>query len=125
MALLYPVVVPCSVILSLTLDEENSERLMLKYYVFLLKTGISDPVAAVRQYRGFVDSHLQTVEGIKKNEWRFKSKTVDAGTVNSPLLVDGLYDEFLREFIENTDSIQEIKTSYVINMIRIVFIDIL
>lgn len=125
MALLYPVVVPCSVILSLTLDEENSECLMLKYYVFVLKAGISDPVAAVRQYRGFVDSYLQTVEGIKKNEWRFKSKTVDAGTVNSPLLVDGLFDEFLREFIENTDSIQEIKTSYVINMIRIVFIDIL
>ena len=98
---------------------------MLKYYVFLLKAGISDPVAAVRQYSGFVDSYLQTIEGIKKNEWRFKSKTVDAGTVNSPLLVDGLFDEFLREFIENTDSIQEIKTSYVINMIRIVFIDIL
>ena len=125
MALLYPVVVACSVILSLTLDEENSERLMLKYYVFLLKAGISDLVAALRQYRGFVDSYLQTVEGIKKNEWRFKSKTVDAGTVNSPLLVDGLSDEFLREFIENTDSIQEIKTSYVINMIRIVFIYIL
>ena len=92
MSLLYPVVVPCSVILSLTLDEE---RLMLKYYVFLLKAGISDPVAAVRQYRGFVDSYLQTVEGIKKNEWRFKSKTVDAGTVNSPAVRYGIVREFL------------------------------
>lgn len=54
------------------------------------KAGISDPVAAVRQYRGFVDSYLQTVEGIKKNEWCFKPKTVDAGTVNSPLLVSGV-----------------------------------
>ena len=50
MALLYPVVVACSVILSLILDEENSKCLMFKYYVFLLKDGISDPVAAVRQF---------------------------------------------------------------------------
>ncbi len=54
------------------------------------KTGISDPVAAVRQYRGFVDSYLETVEGIQKNAWCFKPNTVDAGTVNSPLLVDGV-----------------------------------
>ena len=67
---------------------------MLKYYVFLLKAGISDPVAAVRQYRGFVDSYLQTVEGIKKNEWRFKLKTVDAGTVNSPAVRYGIAREF-------------------------------
>ena len=54
------------------------------------KVGISDPVAAVLQYRGFVDSYLETVEGIQKNAWRFKPDTVDAGTVNSPLLVDGV-----------------------------------
>lgn len=66
---------------------------MLKYYVFLLKVGISDP-AAVRQYRGFVDSYLQTVEGIKKNEWRFKPKIVDAGTVNSPEVRYGIAREF-------------------------------
>ena len=81
-------------ILSLTLDEENSERLMLKYYVFLLKAGISDPVATVRQYRGFVDSYLQTVEDIEKNEWRFKPKIVDAGTVNSPAVRYGIAGEF-------------------------------
>ena len=54
------------------------------------KAGISDPVAAVRQYRGFVDSYIETVEGIQKNARRFKPDTVDAGTVNSPLLVDGV-----------------------------------
>lgn len=54
------------------------------------KAGVSDPVAAVRQYRGFVDSYLETVEGIQKNAWRFKPDTIDAGTINSPLLVDGV-----------------------------------
>lgn len=99
MALLYPVVVPCSVILSLTLDEENSERLMLKYYVFLLKAGISDHVAAVRQYRGFVDSYLQTVEGIKKE--RIEDFVIDRimKIVNDP--------EAINEIIKNVLIYQE------------------
>lgn len=62
------------------------------------KAGVSDPVAAVRQYRGFVDSYLQTVDGIKKNEWRFKPDTVNAGTAQSPLLVDGVCG--VRDYIE-------------------------
>lgn len=71
-------------------DEVKNMIALVMFNLTASKAGISDPVAAVRQYRGFVDSYLQTVEGIKKNEWRFKSKTVDAGTVNSPLLVDGV-----------------------------------
>lgn len=54
------------------------------------KADVSDPVAAVRQYRGFVDSYLNTVESIKKYESRFKTEPVNAGTVDSPLLVDGV-----------------------------------
>ena len=78
-------------ILSLTLDEENSERLMLKYYVFLLKDGISDPVAAVRKYRGFVDSYLQTVEGIKKE--RIEDFVIDRimKIVNNPESINEIF----------------------------------
>ena len=91
MSLLYPVIVPCSVILSLTLDEENSKRLMLKYYVFLLKAGISAPVAAVRQYRGFVDSYLQTAEGIKKE--RIEDFVIDRimKIVNNPESINEIF----------------------------------
>lgn len=65
------------------------------------KASISDPVAAVRQYRRYVDSYLQTVKGIKDHEWRFKPDTVDAGTQNSPLLVDGVCG--VRDYIESLD----------------------
>lgn len=54
------------------------------------KADVSDPVAAIRQYRGFVDSYLNTVESIKKYQWRFETKPVNAGTVDSPILVDGV-----------------------------------
>lgn len=63
------------------------------------KANVSDPVAAVRQYRGFVDSYLNTVESIKKYEWHFKPNPVNAGTVDSPLLVDGVCG--VRDYIGN------------------------
>ena len=81
-----------------------SDREVKNFVAFVMfnlttsKAGRADPVAAVRQYRGFVDSYLQTVDGIKKNEWRFKPNTVNAGTAQSPLLVDGVCG--VRDYIE-------------------------
>ena len=54
------------------------------------KTAISDPVSQIDVYRRFVIEYLNTVEGIKKNQWRFDTKQISAGTVNSPLLVAGI-----------------------------------
>ena len=53
------------------------------------KIDVDNPVDAVYHYRRFVESHLQTVAKIQKYEWQFKTNTVDAGTQNSPLLVNG------------------------------------
>ena len=54
------------------------------------KATISDPVEKVREYTRFVNNYLETVEGIKKNAWRFSTKPMSAGTTSSPILVDGI-----------------------------------
>ena len=54
------------------------------------KATISDPIEKVREYTRFVNNYLETVEGIKKNAWRFKTEPISAGTANSPILVDGI-----------------------------------
>lgn len=54
------------------------------------KATISDPVEKVREYTRFINNYLETVEGIKKNAWRFKTAPISAGTTNSPILVDGI-----------------------------------
>ena len=53
------------------------------------KSTITDPVAKVNEYRGYVHSYLNTVEVIANNLWRFKTEPISAGTVNSPILVAG------------------------------------
>lgn len=75
---------------TLTDDEVKTLIALVMFNLNASKAGISDPIDAVRQYRGFVDSYLKTVSGIQKNAWRFNTDTVNAGTVNSPLLVDGV-----------------------------------
>ena len=70
------------------------------------KANISDPISAIRQYRDFIDSYLQTVEVIKQNEWRFKPNSVDAGTASSPLLVAGI--DGVHDYI-NTLSIPDVE----------------
>lgn len=54
------------------------------------KAAISDPVEKIREYTRFINNYLETVEGIKKNAWRFKTEPISAGTTNSPILVDGI-----------------------------------
>lgn len=54
------------------------------------KAAISDPVAQVDVYRNFVQEYIDTVEGIQKNHWRFKTERISAGEMSSPILVAGI-----------------------------------
>ena len=78
------------------------------------KIDVDNPVDAVYQYRRFVESHLQTVAKIQKYEWQFKTNTLDAGTQNSPLLVngaDGVRDYITSLNIPSIESISYKRTS--------------
>ncbi len=76
---------------SILLDFEIKNLIALVMFnIAPSKQGVSNPVDAVEQYRRFVEEHLCTVDKIKKHQSHFEPKTVDAGTQNSPLLVDGV-----------------------------------
>ena len=78
------------------------------------KSNITDPIAKITEYRGYVLSYLNTVEVISNNLSRFRTEPISAGTVNSPILVDGRLgvEEYINSLkITGVDKINFIRTS--------------
>ena len=72
----------------------NEETATLVGLVMLNKTSAKNfdvnPIEVVNQYKGYVTKYLDTVIAISQNKEIFATKKSGAGTVNNPILVDGI-----------------------------------
>lgn len=84
---------------------DSEETATLVGLVMLNKTSAKNfdinPIEEVNKYKGYVTQYLDTVINISKNKEIFATKKEEAGTVDNPILVDGI--KGAHEYIESID----------------------
>lgn len=83
------------------LNASEIKELMALIILNLMPTkhDISDPVEKIKEFVRYINSYLNTVEKINKHISHFETKTAYAGTVDSPILVNGVSG--VKEYINN------------------------
>lgn len=65
------------------------------------KASISDLMTAIEKYKAVVNNYIDTVIAISRNIERFNTQEKEVGTMQNPILVDGI--KGVRRYIDNLD----------------------